>query len=161
MSSVLFICTANICRSPLAEALWQARGFEASSAGIAARNGMPMHEYSALVLEEQGIAAKDFSSTLVTPVQIANATVVLCMEAAQRSKVLAMSPAAMSKTFTLGEYAAILQDHPGVSTRDAHRQRRGYQAPDVADPIGGTVEDFRTCADTIGALLDIIEANAT
>ncbi|GGG81230.1 low molecular weight phosphatase family protein [Corynebacterium pelargi] len=161
MSSVLFICTANICRSPLAEALWQARGFEASSAGIAALNGTPMHEFSALVLKEQGIVAQDFSSTLVTPVEITNASVVLCMEATQRSKVLAMSPASVSKTFTLGEYAAILQDHPGISTREAHRKRRGYQAPDIADPIGGTVEDFRACATSISALLDIIEAHAT
>ncbi|AZA10425.1 arsenate reductase/protein-tyrosine-phosphatase family protein [Corynebacterium gerontici] len=166
MTSVLFVCTANICRSPLAEALWRHRGFQASSAGVAARNGLPMHELSLAELRRRGVPAAPQSgdssgsqpgtSRLATAREIREADVVLCMEAEHRAALTRIAPAAIAKTFTLPEYAAILRDHPGSTPREAHRKRRGYQESDIADPIGGTAEDFKECADRIDALLDVI-----
>ena len=60
MKKVLFVCTANICRSPMAAALFNAPAedrslpFRAESAGTAALEGTPMAENTLAALEEVG-----------------------------------------------------------------------------------------------------------
>ncbi|WP_054705802.1 low molecular weight phosphatase family protein [Bacillus sp. JCM 19041] len=61
---VLFICTGNTCRSPLAEAFLNDLAgdrFEALSAGVFAENGSPISRGSAHVLEQEGLTTEHTS----------------------------------------------------------------------------------------------------
>jgi glycine hydroxymethyltransferase len=60
MKHVLFICTGNVCRSPMAEELFRSqlngdRNIEVSSAGIGAGNGQPPSSYAIEVMKEKGL----------------------------------------------------------------------------------------------------------
>ena len=58
MQKILFVCTGNTCRSPMAEKIFNHRapsGYRAASAGIVTRDGKPISENSRLALEEIGI----------------------------------------------------------------------------------------------------------
>lgn len=150
-----------MCRSPLAEALWRAKGYEASSAGISARKGTGIHPLTLAALGRRGIEADPaFEATLVTPRLLGEPDVVLCMERAHRGAITAMQPRAASKTFVLNEFEAILAEHPGITPREAHRLRRGYDLPDIADPVNGTASDFNACAEELNRLLNSIALNA-
>ena len=64
MKRVLFVCTGNICRSPMAEGLFRhivrgRKGYEALSAGVGALNGQIPSEYSIRALAELGIDIAD------------------------------------------------------------------------------------------------------
>lgn len=62
MRKFLFVCTANICRSPMADTIFNALAkdgglhFHAESAGVSALEGRPMAEKSGTVLMELGFA---------------------------------------------------------------------------------------------------------
>lgn len=52
---LLFVCTANTCRSPMAAAIARSMGYEAESAGFCACAGEPLHEQAAAVLKKHGL----------------------------------------------------------------------------------------------------------
>ncbi|MEZ4385688.1 MAG: low molecular weight protein-tyrosine-phosphatase [Nannocystaceae bacterium] len=70
---VLFVCYANICRSPLAEGIFRhlasergvAERFAIDSAGVAAWEGAPPHHLSVAVAEEQGVRLDGVSRQLI------------------------------------------------------------------------------------------------
>ncbi|ETK33474.1 low molecular weight phosphatase family protein, partial [Microbispora sp. ATCC PTA-5024] len=69
---VLFVCTANICRSAMAErvaatALAGLPGLEVESAGTHARHGLPVAAETARALAEAGVPASGFASRPLTP----------------------------------------------------------------------------------------------
>ena len=58
-SSILVVCTGNICRSPMGEYLfkqrWQKAGWKVASAGVGALIGFPADDHAIAVMQEQGI----------------------------------------------------------------------------------------------------------
>lgn len=82
---ILFICTANICRSPMAQELFNAlaedRGlpFRAKSAGTAALEGRPMAENGLVALEEVGIYPGRHHARRVSAAMVDDAELVLAM----------------------------------------------------------------------------------
>lgn len=82
---VLFVCRANICRSPMAESIFndlaRERGvpFAARSAGVEARRGFDMAPNTRTVLQEMGFSAGEHRSRPVTGDMISGAVVVLTM----------------------------------------------------------------------------------
>ena len=141
---ILFVCTANICRSPYMEAVARARlaghDVEVASAGIYGLDRHPLEPAMAARLRARGIEEPDFRSRAVTWQLIHEADVVLTAEAAHRSFLLEDHPAAFRKVFALGELAAFVSSHaPHARGRalvaEAGRSR-GSAAPDldVADP---------------------------
>jgi protein-tyrosine phosphatase len=165
---VLFVCQANLCRSPMAERLARAAGVRCASAGTHARPGEPMHPAAARVLTEFGADAADFRSRPVSPRLVDQADLVLTATRQQRAICVMLAPTAVRRVFTMrqfGRLAAALGPAAAPvagDLRDALERFvavRGTLQPvegdedDVGDPIGGSDAEMWTCAQTIARAL--------
>lgn len=90
---ILFICTGNTCRSPMAEAALRAElkkrkiaWYTVQSAGVRAKNGNPVNPLAGQVLGEEKIPlSPKFRSRGITEKMLGEAFAVICMEEAQRA----------------------------------------------------------------------------
>jgi protein-tyrosine phosphatase len=120
---ILTVCTGNICRSPVAERILQA-GFDAvrpgafrvRSAGTHAVVGAPVQLPSARIIESHGGRPDGFAARQLTPGMLRGADLILTMTAAHRSDVVGMDPSALKRTFTIREFARMLN---ALEARDA------------------------------------------
>ncbi len=166
---VLFVCTANICRSPYMQLAAQARaadGIVFTSAGTHGRQDHPMNPpMAAALLRHHPDLATDldgFRSRLLTRQLVEDADLVVTAEASHRTFVLEEVPGAFRKTFTLGQLAEALGRQPAGLDRaallTALGERRGTATPalDVSDPYGRGDEACEACATRVDALLDVV-----
>lgn len=131
---VLFVCSGNTCRSPLAAALLRReleragvrRPVEVSSAGIGARAGDPMSAHARAVLAEEYGLPTEHSAMVLDRVQIAAADLILTMTAGHRQAVLELDPDATDRVHVLQEYVG--------------------SGGDIADPYGRGREEYRAAA---------------
>ena len=91
IKKVVFVCTGNTCRSPMAEAAFadeiQKRGFSAvvTSAGLhVSPSERDMNEKAVVTLQKKGLSLPYFSSTSLTKETLLNADIIICMTRAQR-----------------------------------------------------------------------------
>ncbi|MBO5090547.1 MAG: ribosomal protein S18-alanine N-acetyltransferase [Clostridia bacterium] len=75
---VLFVCTGNTCRSPMAEGYMKSMGFDCESRGLAA-DGSPVSENSAAVMQEMGIDISKHISKQLTAEDVKNFDTIICM----------------------------------------------------------------------------------
>jgi len=181
-TDVLFVCTANLIRSPLAAALLQreqrARGGEreisVGSAGVRARSGQQPDPLAVEVASAAELSIAGHRSTPVTAPSLLSG-LVLTMEERHRDALIRRSPASLAHTFTLLEFLRLAAGRVG---RDdglrgaallAHRARAqtpGAPGPeDVSDPIGGPRADYeatlRLLTDRISALAELVLGRRT
>lgn len=175
---ILFVCTGNTCRSPLAEGLFRQLAqqenldVEVRSAGVSAPNGMPISSHSAKILRDKGADAEGFSSTL-TGENAGWADLILTMTSGHKQVVLSRHPDAVEKVYTLKEY---VENDPNVLEGMTERERfiaelqikqslgqpvtaeeraiwreldRKVPDFDISDPFGGSLGTYRECADEI------------
>ncbi len=166
---VLFVCIGNVCRSPLGERLLAARlrreGLEIASAGVGALVGSPMVAESAEQLESYGGSAEGFRARMLTPVMVAESDLVLTATKAIRSRVLEDCPGALRRTFTVLEFASLLDLVPveGADLADlvrttAVQRSRGVGDYDIPDPYGRGDEAHRVAAQAMAAAVERIAA---
>lgn len=138
MRRILFVCTGNTCRSPLAEHLLKAMAedrYEVKSAGIAAFDGDQASQQVHHVLEEKGIVIQHQAQS-VTPELIDWADLVLTMTKQHEQILQARFPEQEGKIVALKAY---------VTDEETNL--------DVTDPFGGSVEVYRKTRDELEELL--------
>ncbi|MBV5246879.1 low molecular weight phosphatase family protein [Mycolicibacterium sp. PAM1] len=160
---ILFVCTGNICRSPIAERLATAYAAQeqiadltASSAGTRAVIGHPMHANAALVLESLGGDSSGFSARQLTSRIASDADLVLTMTRAQRETVLEHAPNQIQRTFTLGEAEQLASTFNATSVAElaiCRPRLAAHEFSDVPDPIGHGPGVFATIGSQISDLL--------
>ncbi|MFH2071273.1 MAG: low molecular weight phosphatase family protein [Actinomycetota bacterium] len=131
---VLFVCTGNLCRSPMAEVLARARfegeGVVFESAGVRAVRGAPATPTAAAACREVGVSLRGH-------------------RARQLDRDLAES-AARIYVMTEDHRSAVLRIAPGIEDRVALLRPDGA---DIADPYGAAIEVYRAARDEITAAL--------
>ncbi|MFT4176704.1 MAG: low molecular weight protein arginine phosphatase [Luteolibacter sp.] len=145
---VLFICTGNTCRSPMAEGLFRKfignRGdYAVGSAGVAATRGTPASKETLAILKKRGATLDSFKSRLVNRRILEEATHVFAMT---RGHLLALEdhfPEFSDKYYLVCEFAEI----PGQGT-----------GADVPDPIGMGAAAYEKTADVLETAIPTIIA---
>ena len=139
---VLFVCTANICRSAFAEVL--ARSLAGPDAGVvfasAGTYGLPAHPMNPEVAVHlpEGVSGEGFRSRRVTAGIVADADLILPAEASHRTYLLEEYPSAFRRILTLGQFAeaASTSGLTGRALLEEVARFRPMARPehDVADP---------------------------
>ncbi len=141
--TILFVCTGNFCRSPMAEAilkdLLRQDGKESlyhvRSAGTWTRDGLSASPLALQVMKELGLDISTHRSHHLTPQDIDGASLIIVMTQDQKEALVVEFPQAREKSYLLSEMAD-----------DRY---------DIDDPSGSnSLALHRTCAHEISELLE-------
>jgi protein-tyrosine-phosphatase len=145
---VLFVCTGNTCRSPMAEGLCRMavagrKDFTVSSAGVAAANGAPASNETLVVLKNRGAALKGFKSRPVSETILDAASHVFAMTEGHLAVLEARFPRHSEKFYLIREFSGITDKRQGT---------------DVPDPIGMGPAAYEEVARILEAAIPAIVA---
>jgi protein-tyrosine phosphatase len=137
---VTCVCTANVCRSPMAEALLRhalavepepLRALQVVSAGVSAWDGYPITENSARALKKVGLDATTHRSQALTRKLLQQSVLVICMTEAHRRTIYEVVPGLKTPVILMREKM------PGISD------------PEVPDPYGADLATYEGTRDAI------------
>ncbi len=140
---LLFVCTGNTCRSPLAEAIARriaestGADVEVGSAGTGTVDGAPASDAARAVAREAGLDLDAHAARLLRRSMVQEADLVLVMNERQREFIRVLAPEALDRVHRLREYAT-----------------RGERADDVDDPFGGDAARYRRTLNELRELVD-------
>lgn len=142
MPHILIVCTANICRSPVGEALLRQKlqgqglpNWQVSSAGTWAMDGRRAAEFSQKLMAERGLDITMHRSRNITADTLTGVDLVLCMEAGHAEALRAEFPALAHKIFMITEMRG-----------------RKYS---VNDPYGGPLETYQQMVQELDEILTL------
>lgn len=142
MPVIIFVCTANIIRSPIASALFSKKlaetglsgDWQVASAGTWARDGFPAARESQELLSRMGLDLSRHRSRMLHEGLIKNANLILVMEKGHKEALSVEFPSYKSRIYLLSEMINVVAD--------------------VHDPVGGTLHDFQETIRDIQELID-------
>jgi protein-tyrosine-phosphatase len=147
---VLVVCTANICRSPMAAALLRhalagqpepLRSIPVISAGTSARTGEPVTDLSAASLKKVGLDISGHRSQPVTGELLTGALAVICMTESHRASIAASARPVPANLWLFRQFLP-----PGAD-------------PEIPDPYGSPLRVYDTCRDEmVEALPSLVQA---
>ena len=150
---VVFVCTANVCRSPMAEKLFEhalaeskiKKNIRVFSAGISAMDGDQASDNSIQACKEVGLDISDHRSAALTRATLENASAIFCMTESHRT--------------LLNMYFEVPEKTPIFLMREFMTEG----SRELPDPFGQDMEVYRTCRDhmkeAIPSLLEWVEKN--
>ncbi len=143
MFSVLFVCTANVCRSPMALGLFRqkianepdASLWKLDSAGTWAPEGEPASSKSQFLLKQRGIDLEGHRSKSVNLELLRSNNLILTMERGHKEALRAEFPEIKERVFLMSEMIG--------------------QRHDIQDPYAGTLDDYREAMQEIEQILNL------
>jgi len=142
MVEIVFVCTGNTCRSPMAEGLLRDRIPAAwrplvrvSSAGVYAWEGQPASAMAVSAMSAVGIDISGHRARVLTPSIIHGSSLLVAMAAEHRERINRIAPGAGEWTILIGELDP------------------GRNDPDIEDPIGGDAETYSAVRNDIEGLI--------
>jgi protein-tyrosine phosphatase len=142
MSSILFVCTGNLCRSPMAAGLLRQRLAEkgldtkhrVSSAGVWAVNDRPASDKAIAVMAERGIDITDHIAHTINASDMTEAELILVM--------------------TRDHEQILRNTWPQYGWKVHLLSQMINKTKDIPDPYGGPLKEYRDCADTLADYID-------
>lgn len=106
--------------------------YDISSAGVRTVDGLEASDNAVSVMKEKGHDLSNHRSRQITEEMAQNSHLILCMTKGHKEYIMPVN----GNTFTIGEYSGTFEE--------------------IADPFGGSIEDYRRCRDQLYRLLEIV-----
>jgi protein-tyrosine-phosphatase len=139
MPSVLFVCTANLCRSPMAMAILRSKvghscdEWRIESAGTWAAKGVRANPKTQQIITEFGMDISDHRSQIVSPELLKSFNLILTMEPGHKEALQIEFPEVSGRIYLLSEMIGL-----------------NFM---ITDPVGGEIEEYRATAREIERII--------
>ena len=146
MGEIIFICNANMCRSPMAEGILQWKldstgttGITVSSMGIHAREGSGATENAIAVCAENSIAIEHHRSRPLLPGELKKSEFIFVMEPVQIDFIDIFFPQVSDRIYMLGAWP-----------------QRKIKKASIADPVGKSIRAYRKTFNRLQECIDLV-----